>query len=556
MTRWQKIALTGIYAFLAVFLIAPVLHVIKEAFYFDGKFSADYFWNVLNNPVMYESIVNSFMLAVISSVLATVLAIPLALFSVRYSYPFKTLLAGLLLIPLVLPPFVGAIGMQRILARFGSLNLLLMDAGIIHQPIDFFGSASFWGIVLLEVLHLYPIVYMNVAATMGNINPSLEEAASNLGSSRWNVMRKITLPLMMPGVFAGFVLVFILVLTDLGTPLVFDYRRVIAVQIFDRITDITGNPEGYALVVLVMMLTMLAFLLIRSMMDRVSYEIPAKGYTSGSDIVPGVLGQLGIFVFFCLIIALAILPHVSVMLTAFSDKWFMSVLPQSWTLNHFNAALGHSMTIPSIRNSVFMSLTSTVIDIVLGVMIAYLVTRCKSRATAVLDMLVMLPLAIPGLLLAFGYLSMFADTPLDPRKNPVPLLIIAYSIRRLPYMVRACHAGFVQINRTLEEAAENLGSARRTVMRKITLPLITGNIIAGAIMVFSFAMLEVSDSLMLAFKEEYYPITKAIFQLLGRIDDGAFIASALGVWSMVFLALSFMIAAIFMGKKIGQIFRA
>jgi len=149
----------------------------------------------------------------------------------------------------------------------------------------------------------------------------------------------------------------------------------------------------------------------------------------------------------------------------------------------------------------------------------------------------------------------FSPTFLNPRENPVPLLVAAYAIRRLPYMVRAAYAGFQQINVTLEEAAVNLGSSTLRSLRRVTLPLISANLIGGGILAFAFAMLEVSDSLVLAMKERFFPITKAIYQLLGRIGDGPYIASALGVWAMVFLALSLMTAGVLLGRRMGQLFR-
>ena len=194
-------------------------------------------------------------------------------------------------------------------------------------------------------------------------------------------------------------------------------------------------------------------------------------------------------------------------------------------------------------------------DIVLGVMIAYVLVRRRFPGADVLDALVMLPLAIPGLVLAFGYVATFSGTPLNPRENPIPLLVIAYAVRRLPYMVRAAYAGFQQINVTLEEAARNLGSTTFRALRRVTLPLISANLIGGGILAFSFAMLEVSDSLILAIKEQFFPITKAIYQLLARIEDGPYIASALGVWAMVFLALSLITAGVLMGRRMGQLFR-
>jgi iron(III) transport system permease protein len=171
----------------------------------------------------------------------------------------------------------------------------------------------------------------------------------------------------------------------------------------------------------------------------------------------------------------------------------------------------------------------------------------------------MLPLAVPGLVLAFGYIAMSQDgrlfSFLNPIKNPTLLLVIAYSVRRLPYMVRSAAAGFQQTSETLEEAAANLGCPPLKTTIRITLPLIMANLIAGGLLAFAFAMLEVSDSLVLAQKRAFYPITKAIFELFQLLGDGRFLASALGVWAMVFLGVVIAAASMLLGRKLSAIFR-
>ena len=167
--------------------------------------------------------------------------------------------------------------------------------------------------------------------------------------------------------------------------------------------------------------------------------------------------------------------------------------------------------------------------------------------------------SLPGLVLAFGYVAGFdfAIPWLNPRNNPTLLLVISYSVRRLPYIVRSAYAGFQQTSVTLEEASANLGATPLRTLRKITLPLVMANLIAGTILTFSFAMLEVSDGLILAMREKYFPITKMIWQIMGRIDPGApGVACALGVVGMVILTASLLVAGKILGKKMGQLFRA
>lgn len=542
-------------AFLGAFLVYPMIYVFREAFFPGGEFSLAFFANVAANPVTRNAIANSFLLATVSTLLAAALSIPLALVTVRYRFPAKGLLSGLLLVPMIMPPFVGAIGMRQFLARFGSLNMLLMDTGIISSHVDWLGASRFWGVVIMEVLHLYPIMYLNVSAALANLDPTLEEAAVNMGSSGLRLFRRITLPLMMPGLFAGAVVVFIWAFTDLGTPLVFEYRRVIPVQIFDRVTELGDNPEGYAIVVVVLALTLITFLAGKRMFGMRGFETLGKGGVAARERSPGPLGKLLIICFILGVVGLACLPHVTVVLTSLSRKWFMTVLPEGYTLGYYQSALGHKLTFDGIRNSILFSSMSTVVDVLLGVAVVYVLVRRRFFGSDLLDALVMLPLAIPGLLLAFGYVAAFSPTFLNPRENPIALLVIAYAVRRLPYMVRAAYAGFQQVSVTLEEAAVNLGSSTMRSLRRVTLPLISANLIGGGILAFAFAMLEVSDSLILAMKERFFPITKAIYQIMGRIGDGPYIASALGVWAMVFLALSLMTAGVILGRRMGQLFR-
>ena len=144
---------------------------------------------------------------------------------------------------------------------------------------------------------------------------------------------------------------------------------------------------------------------------------------------------------------------------------------------------------------------------------------------------------------------------LNPIENPTLLLIIAYAVRRLPYIVRSAVAGFEQSSEAYEEAAQNLGCSPARSIVKITLPLIMANLLAGALLCFSFAMLEVSDSLILAQKQAFYPITKAIYELFQLLGDGRFVAAALGVWAMAFLAVCIVGASVLLGNKLGAIFR-
>lgn len=555
--NWPTVLfLIGLAVFFGFFLFYPLWYAFVQSLMVDGRLTLVFYDMMVTSPVYQEAILNSFRLGMVTTLATTVLSLPLAFWLVRYNVPGKGFLNGLILIPMVLPPFVGAIGMKQMFARFGSINLLLMDIGLINQPIDWFGGGGFLGVVILEVLHLYPIMYLNVAASLANIDPSMEEAARNMGGSGFKLFRTVTFPLMLPGYFAGAIIVFIWAFTDLGTPLIFNYRQVVAVEIFNSISDINENPMAYALVVFVLLLTVFFFYLSKALLGNRRYEMIARGHVASAS-RPASAGMTALIYGVMLsLTAVAMLPHLSVFLTSISERWFMSVLPQEVTGKYYGMVFEHPLSMSSIQMSLMLSVMSTALDIVLGISIAYLLTRTRIPYKGVLDAVAMLPLALPGLVLAFGYLAGYSGTFLDARHYPVPLLVISYAVRRLPYMVRAAYAGFQQTSVTLEEAAQNLGASRLRIMFQITFPLILANLVAGGILCFSFAMLEVSDSLILALKDEYYPITKAIYALLGRIADGPYLASAMGVFGMLLLIVSLFLAGRFLGRRMGELFRA
>ena len=549
-------------AFFGVFFLWPIFQILKGGFIdADGHLTRRYLTALLADPTYLTGLRNSFLLACAATTIALLIAMPLAFISDRFLFPAKGLLSSIVLIPMILPPFVGAIGIKQIFGQYGALNALIIHAGLRPSgwTFDWFAANQFWGVALVEALSLYPIIYLNAVAALANIDPAMEEAAQNLGCTGFSRFWKITLPLINPGLFAGGTIVFIWSFTELGTPLIFDYAQVTSVQIYYGLKDIGGSPAPYALVAVMLVSSVALYAIGKGIFGRASHAMMAKATSAGG---PRELprGQAWLCTaIFAGVTFIAILPHLGVLLVAFSKDWYATVFPHDYTLDNFRYALGNDLTVPAIANSLKFASISTVIDVFLGITIAYVVVRTKIAGRQILDFLSMLPLAVPGLVLAFGYLAMSQEGKffsfLNPVRDPTVLLIIAYSVRRLPYVVRSASAGFLQTSETLEEAAQNLGTAPLKAVVKITLPLIAANLIAGGLLAFAFAMLEVSDSLILAQKQVFYPITKAIMELFQLLGDGKFIASALGVWAMVFLGVTIVGMSLLLGKKLGAIFR-
>jgi iron(III) transport system permease protein len=548
--------------FFVFFFLLPIWETVNGAFRLPGGgFTLAYVAEVFRNPIYLEGLWNSVLMAVLSTALTTLIALPLAFLTDRYLFPGKNLLSALILVPMILPPFVGAIGIRQILGQEGSLNAWLEMLGLLDpaHPIDWLGVSRLGGVVVMNALHLYPIFYLNVVAALANVDPAMEEAAENLGCTGLRKFRRITLPLIMPGLFAGGTIVFIWAFTELGVPLMFDFQRVTSVQIFSGIKDIGGNPFPFALVAVMLVSTVTLYAISKATFGRASHAMMAKATSQGGPRKVSPLASWLCTAAFALVTILAVLPHLGVVVFAFSKDWYGTILPTDWTLDHFRTALGHDLTLPSIQNSLKYASLATLVDLVLGVAIAYVVVRTKIPGRQILDAMAMLPLAVPGLVLAFGYLAMTQPGKMfawmNPTVDPLLILVIAYSVRRLPYVVRSAAAGFQQTSVTLEEAAQNLGCPPFRAIRKITLPLIAANLMAGGLLAFSFAMLEVSDSLILAQKQQDFPITKAIYELYSLLGEGRYIAAALGVWAMAFLGVTILGASLILGKKLGAIFR-
>lgn len=549
-------AIVVVVAFLALFLLLPLGISVAQGLK-PSVLSA-----ALAHPVYQQGLLNAFAIAVVSTVLAMIIAVPLAWIGARYRFPGQRLLEPLALGPLILPPFVGALGVAQLFGQYGAVNSALAAMGLSepgHGP-DWLGDHRFAAVCLLEALHLYPILYLTVATSLTRLDGSLLEAAQLMGAGAWTRFRRIVLPLIRPGLFGGGIVVFVWSFTELGTPLMLGYDRATPVQIYHGLSELGSNPMPFALVVILLTVSVGLYLLARLVFLRrhdalaskhagVWVPIPLRGWR-------GVLAA-GIV---AVIVLLAVAPHAAVALIAVSGNWYGTVLPSSLTLRHVNEALAHPAVVPGVMNSLLYAGGATVLALVLGTFIAYVGTRWKPRGWQVLDTLAMLPLAIPGVILAFGFLVMVMGIPalravFDPIRDPTAILIIAYAVRRLPHVVRAGAAGLAQVPPVYEEAAASLGAGLGQRLRRITLPLIAGSLAAGALLTFSFSMLEVSDSLILAQRHDAFPITKVLFELVNILGQGPAIACAFAVWAMLFLAACLWLSSAVLGRGVTTLFR-
>lgn len=544
---WLLLFFTG--STFAVFFLWPLVESLRGAFVDQaGNFTLAYVTAVFENPVYLMGFRNSLLVALGSTVLAALIGIPLALMFGRLEFPGRRWLSVLIPLPLFVPPFVGALGVQRLFGPTGALNAALTAIGLSDPaaPIDWLRDGRYWAVVTLTALHLYPVLYFNLTAALSNQNPELDRAAETLGCNGLRKLWRVTLPLTAPSLFASLTIIFIWSLTELGVPLLCDYGRVTSVQIFTGLKDIGQNPFVYGLVAVALVATVGLYGLSRLLMRKLDTNAGVKGAARRERRSLRGLAAVGATGFALSVLSLAALPNLSVLLLASSKEWYDTVLPTSFTLQHFDAAIGHGMVVPSIAQSLRYVTLATLLDLVLGFAIAWVVVRTNAPGRKLLDALAMLPLAVPGLVLAFGYLAISREgrpfAAFDPSRDPTLLLVVAYAMRRLPFVLRSAEAGLLQLSKSVEDAAQSLGAAPPRVLFRITLPLVLPHLFAGGLFAFALSMLEVSDSLVLAQQQAHYPITKAIYELSQLVGEGRLLAAALGVWAMLLLATAIWVA--------------
>jgi iron(III) transport system permease protein len=526
--------LIAISVFLAALLLVPVGAVFATAFRdADGSFTLGHFASFFTTPLMRESFANSLYVAAVSVMIASLIAVPLAYITVRFQFRGALLIQTLGVLPLIMPPFVGAVAMQLIFGRSGSINLLLEDHFGFSIPI----MQGLTGVIFVESLHYFPFILMNLTVALRNIDGAMEEAALNLGARGWRLFRRVVFPLALPGYLAGAALVFIKVFDDLGTPLVLGQTNMLAPQAYLRITQVgLEDPFGYVISVILIGFSILALWLSVRVMKGRDYSTLQKG---GAGIAKrrlkpweSVIAYGGILIVLLVVLS----PHLGLLILSFAKVWSFSVLPDAYTLEHYKTVFADSGFM--IKNTLLYCGLAAGIDVVIGTAIAYLILRTKIPARQWLDFVASAAIAVPGIVLAIGYLRTFQGVQIDgvPITQTWLLIMLAYSIRRLPYALRSCMAALQQINVSLEEAAEMLGASGWRVVRRVVIPLMAGGILAGFVSSFITAAVELSATILLTVKESQAPMSYGIYLYMQSVS-GRGPGAALGVLAVVIVAI-------------------
>ncbi len=532
-------AITGVVIalFLVMFLVVPVAQVIFVAFQDPntGALTIINFVDFFNTSLFRESFFNSFYVASMSVIIATAIAVPLAYFTTRFNFGGAILIQTLGIVPLIMPPFVGAVAMALLFGDNGSVNLLLDEWFGVTVPF----MTGLNGVIFVESIHYFPFILINLSAALNNIDRSMEESAQNLGSSGLRLFRRIVFPLAMPGYLAGAALVFIKVFDDLGTPLLLNVNNMLAPQAYLRISSIgISDPMGYVISVILVVFSLLALWVSLLVLRGKDYSTVQKG--GGGLMRRDLRGweKVGCYAIVIFILILVLSPHLGLALLSFGTIWSYAVLPDAYTFAHYASVFGSATQY--LTNTLLYAGLAALFDVMLGTAIAYIVWRTGLPGRKWLDYGATAALAVPGVVLGIGYLRTFnnfdvpfADTSLA---SWWVIIVIALTIRRLPYALRACVAAIQQVSPMLEEAAENLGATKGRTVWRIVVPLMSGGILAGFVTSFATASVELSATIMLVSTESDAPLAYGIYEFM-QSAAGRGPGAALGVIAVVFVGV-------------------
>jgi iron(III) transport system permease protein len=541
-----------VWAFLIVFLVYPLGRIFYDAVTDEaGRWTLANFHEFFTDRFYVRSLVNSMILGAATVVCTSVLGIAVAFLLVRYDFAGRNLFSYLTMLPIISPPLVGVLGFTFILGRAGTVNVLLMDTFDMLRPINFLYGLH--GVVLVETLHLFPMITLNVVDALGKVDPSLEEAAESVGARGWSKLWRVTLPLTTPGYVAGALLVFIWTFSDFATPLVLGVQDLLAPQAYLNIVQFVDRRifrMGIVISALMVLLAILFLLAARHYVAIKDYSSLSYSTIERRRLAPA--RQALVIAFLSVLLLLSFIPYIGVTLASVGKGWALTPLPVAYTLQYYERVIVE--TPKYIVNSFLYSGLAVVICIGVGLPIAWLLARSTVPGRGALDAVNTLILAVPGTAIGIAYIRAFHfdlpgfDRGLTSFWIIMPLVL---AVRRLPYTVRGSYASLLLVHRSLEEAASSVGASGARTFRDITLPMIWKGVLVGGLFSFMTSLQEASAVLFLALGG-WESITNGIFAFY--IAGSANEAAALGVILIVVAAVSVAIINRVAGARMGGVF--
>ena len=521
-------------------IIYPLFSIFRASFLSPdtGRFSLESYQAFLRYPYYLRCLRNSLFVSTAAMLGALAIGIPFAFFLARFALPGKSIIKTLGTLPLILPTFIGAEAWLLLLGRNGVLSHLLAPLGI-EAP-----SIYGWrGIVLVFTLQFFPYVFLMTSAAINSIDSSLEEAAHNLGAQGLRVFRTVTLPVVTPAVFAGALVVFYLSIENFGVPiLIGEDFRVLSVQAYNEfISEMGGNPSmAGALSMILLALTLLLTVAQKYWVERKSYAMSAL--RPPETIHAGPLATTLMWIFCAGLVFIALAPFMVVIISSFTRTQGPVMYYGQFSLENFIKAF--TLAPRPIINSFFFATAATLIGIVFGIVVSYLVVRRRGPVSYLLDLLIMLPLAVAGTVLGIALAATY-NKGLCVLTGTWMIIVLAYFIRKVPFSIKTTSSLLMQIDTSIEEASINLGVPPLMSFIKVIIPIMLPGILAGAIIMWVTTLAELSSTIVLYYGP-WATMTVEVFQRIGSGDFGQASAYA------TILIISVLIPLFILNKVLGK----
>ena len=514
---WLPYAIGALTIFVLVaFLLYPIFKTVMFSFVENGKeltlgnLTLVNFRAFLDGGTFRDAMWHSVVIGTLTTVTATALALPAAYALARVSIPFRNLILTLSVIPVIAPPFIGAYSWIILLGRTGIITHYLDSWFGIQLPSVY----GLFGIVLALSLHYFPYIFLFVQGALAASDPYIEESADVMGASRLRILRTITFPLVLPTIFAGALIVLVKTLGNFGVPAILGGGYyVLPTLIYYQINGYF-NLNGASAIALVNVLITLIAILLLARVNRKRRFVTVTSTARRSKQHTGLGARIAANVYIWTLLLAALLPQIIIVLSSFAKQWAASLFPTAYGFDNY-VRLQETLGEP-IFNSLVLGGSATLMCVVFGTLAAYAAVRKRFKGKWALDMTIMLPFVLPGIVTGVAYLTTF-NSGLIVLTGTGTIIILAYFIRRIAYIFRSVTASVTQVDEKIEEASTICGATWGRTMRKVTVPLIAPGIMAGGILVFSTLITEISVTIII-YSVEWKTLSIAIFEQLTNED--------------------------------------
>jgi iron(III) transport system permease protein len=522
------VVLLGLLAFVFVgYVIYPIIVTIYSSLHVDGAMSFGHYRDLLNpgNVANFEAVWNSVLVSMLSVVFSGLIGVLFAFVFTQFDFFFRDSLSRLVILPIALPPLVGVISFLFVSSESGILPRLLQEA-FMMEKVPFYLD----GMAAIVVVHAYSFnvfFYLFVSTSLRQLDPSLVEAASSLRSTPWNTFRRIIVPELRPALIGASVLTFMASMASFSAPFLFGGKKLFLTTMIYS-TKLNGEMDLAAAQSMLLMLVSVSFFFVLNMTSRsTTYGRRSKGAFAPRPIPTGSVTKTTLIACALLLLVIELLPILTIFLISFAREgsWTWQLLPTAYTIENYLSLLSEPRVFEPIKNSLLMSLLTVGGAVVVGVTAAYLATKgALRRFRFIVDVIVTLPFAIPGTVIAISLILSFNTPTLFSGYSVLigtfGILPLAYFIRMYPLVVRSSAAALEQLDDSLMEVAETFGAGTVRRFRKIVLPIILPGVVSGSLLIMIAALGEFVSSILL-YTYSSRPISIEILSQLRVYNFGA-----------------------------------